>query len=132
MATSHAFSYPSAILIGWMPRSSNDNAEDNRAPAKTDNDHREHEHHQPSSSLIARLTSRRQRLQLTDDTSSPIPNLIILALTDLYQQLGDLVLDLHLTEDRRSVVGHGDIAIGGDEDLVQSSGSERGFDDVGD
>jgi hypothetical protein len=70
--------------------------------------------------------------KLTDNTSSPIPNLIILTLTDLYQQLGDLVLDLHLSEDRRSVVGHGDIAVGGDEDLVQSPGSEGGFDDVGD
>jgi hypothetical protein len=69
---------------------------------------------------------------LTDDTSSPIPNLIVLTLTDLYQQFGDLVLDLHLSEDRRSVVGHGDIAVRGDEDLVQSSWSEGGFDDVGD
>jgi hypothetical protein len=42
------------------------------------------------------------------------------------------VLDLHLSEDRRSVVGHGDIAVRGDEDLVQSSWSEGGFDDVGD
>jgi hypothetical protein len=70
--------------------------------------------------------------ELTDNTSSPIPNLIVLTLTDLYQQLGDLMLDLHLTEDRRSVVGHGDIAVGGDEDLVQSSWSEGGFDDVRD
>jgi hypothetical protein len=70
--------------------------------------------------------------ELTDDTSSPITNLIVLTLTDLYQQLGDLVLDLHLAEDRRSVVGHGDIAVGRDEDLVQSSWSEGGFDDVGD
>lgn len=34
-ATSQAFSYPSAIRIGWIPRSKRDSAEDRRAPART-------------------------------------------------------------------------------------------------
>ena len=35
-ATSHAFSYPSAIRMGCIPRSSNVRAEDSRAPARTE------------------------------------------------------------------------------------------------
>jgi hypothetical protein len=35
-------------------------------------------------------------------------------------------------QDGGAVVGHGDVSIGRNEDLVETTGSERGFDDVGD
>lgn len=40
------------------------------------------------------------------------------------------MFDLHLAQDGRSIVGNGDIAVGGDEDLVETAGAEGGFDDV--
>ncbi len=41
----------------------------------------------------------------TDDTSSSISNFLILAFGQLNQQLCDLVLDFHLTENRCAVIG---------------------------
>ena len=36
------------------------------------------------------------------------------------------MLDLHLSEDGRSIVGDGDVTVGGDEDLVESWMSRGG------
>jgi hypothetical protein len=110
--------------MGWIPRSNSDNAEDNKAPAKTE--------HESRGSISTRMSMSEAALRLTNDTSSTVPNLIILTLADFHQELGDLMFYFHLTKDGRSVVGHGDIAIRRDQDFVQTSRTKRGFDDVGD
>lgn len=43
-----------------------------------------------------------------------------------------MVTDVHLTQDGSAIISDGDIAIGGDEDLVEPTRAERGLDDVGD
>lgn len=42
-----------------------------------------------------------------------------------------MILDLHLSQDSRPIVGHGDIAVGRNQDLVEAAGSEGGLDDAG-
>lgn len=68
--------------------------------------------------------------QHTDNTRGAVADLVVLRLGHLDEQLGDLVLDLHLGEDGRAVVGDGDVAVGGDEDLVEPARAERRLDDV--
>lgn len=43
-----------------------------------------------------------------------------------------MVGDFHLLQDRRTIVRDCDVAVGGDEDLVEAAGTERALDDVGD
>lgn len=43
-----------------------------------------------------------------------------------------MVADLHLAHDGGAIVGDGDVAVGGDEDLVEAAGTEGGADDGGD
>jgi len=52
--------------------------------------------------------------------------------THLNKQLGNLVVNLHLAENGRAVIGNSDIAIGGDEDLVEAAGTEGRLDNVRD
>jgi hypothetical protein len=47
----------------------------------------------------------------TDNTGSSVSNLVVLALGELDEELCDLVLDLHLAEDRGTIVGDCDITI---------------------
>jgi len=110
--------------MGWIPRSNSDKAEDNKAPAKT-------EHERKGSINFHKIIESEAALRLTDDTSSTVADFIILALADLYQKLGNLVLYFHLTKNSRSVVGHGDITIRRDQDLVKPARTERRLDDVG-
>jgi len=56
----------------------------------------------------------------------------VLALAELHEELGDLVLDLHPAEDRRTVVRHCDVAVRGDEDLVEPSRAQTCPHDLGD
>lgn len=68
-----------------------------------------------------------ERRVRTNYTGSAIPDLIILALGQLYEQLGDLVLDLHLAEDSRTIIRNSDLAIRGDEDFIQPYGTSCEF-----
>jgi hypothetical protein len=43
-----------------------------------------------------------------------------------------VVADFHLGEDGSAIVGNCNVAVGRDEDLVQTAGPERGFNDRGD
>jgi hypothetical protein len=54
----------------------------------------------------------------TDHARSPVSRLRILALAQLDEKLGDLVLDLHAGENRGTVIGHRDVAVGRYQDLV--------------
>lgn len=57
---------------------------------------------------------------LTDNTSCTITNLVILALRQLHQKPRNLVLNLHLTQDSRSIVRDSDLTVGRDEDFVKT------------
>jgi hypothetical protein len=48
----------------------------------------------------------------TNDTGRAVSNLIVLRLADLHEQLGNLVLNLHLLQNRRAIVSDGDVAVG--------------------
>ena len=50
-----------------------------------------------------------------------IANLVVLRLRQLDHELCDLVLDLHAFQDGRAVVRDCDVAVGRDEDLVETS-----------
>lgn len=41
-----------------------------------------------------------------------------------------MVADLHLLQNRSSIVCYRDIAVGGDEDLVETTGTQRGLDNI--
>jgi hypothetical protein len=56
----------------------------------------------------------------TNDTGRAVSNLIVLRLADLHEQLGNLVLNLHLLQNRRAIVRDGDVAVGWDEDFVEA------------
>ena len=56
----------------------------------------------------------------TNDAGGSVANFLVLALGQLDQELCDLVLNLHLAENRCAVVGDCYFAIGGDEDLVEA------------
>lgn len=56
----------------------------------------------------------------TDNACSPVSNLIVLTLRQLYEQFGDWVFHLHLAQDRCTVICHCDLAIRRYEDLVKS------------
>jgi hypothetical protein len=56
----------------------------------------------------------------TNDASSTISNLIILTLAKLYEELGNLMLDLHLAKDSSTVICDCDIAVRRDEDFVKT------------
>lgn len=43
-----------------------------------------------------------------------------------------MVGNLHLLQDSSSIVSHGDVSVGRDEDLVEASWAERRLDNVGD
>lgn len=72
--------------------------------------------------------TKRKKPKRTNHTRRSIPNLVILTLTQLDEELGNLVLDLHLRHDGRAVVSDGDVAVGGDEDLVETCGGAGGED----
>lgn len=62
---------------------------------------------------------------LTYNTSCSIPDLIILRLRELDQELGNLMIHIHHLEDRGSIVGDGDVTISRHHELVQSLWSQR-------
>ena len=61
----------------------------------------------------------------TNNASCAVADLIVLAFGQLNHKLGDLVFDLHLAKDRRAIVGHGNVPVGRDQDLVQSARAKR-------
>lgn len=83
-AIEHAFSYPSAIRMGWIPRSRRVRAEDSSAPARTWLSQR--------MDFVQSLDTSTQRCsadksaaggcihRLTNNTSRPVPNLVVLRL----------------------------------------------------
>lgn len=60
-----------------------------------------------------------------DDAGGAVADLIVLGLGELDEQLGDVVGDFHLGEDGGAVICDGDVAVGGDEDLVQTARALR-------
>lgn len=56
----------------------------------------------------------------TNNAGRSVADFLVLALGQLDKQLCDLVLHLHLAENRCAVVGDCYFAIGGDEDLVEA------------
>ena len=56
----------------------------------------------------------------TDYTGGSITDLVVLRFGQLNEELCDLVLNLHLAEDRRAVVCDGDVSIGGDKNFVEA------------
>lgn len=67
-----------------------------------------------------------------DNTSGSVTNLVILRLGQLDQQLCYVIRDLHLLQDGGAIVGDCDIAVGGDENLVETARTEGSLDKVGD
>jgi len=55
------------------------------------------------------------------DAGGAVADLVVLRLGQLNQQLGNVVGHLHLLQDSSTIVGHGDVAVGGDEDLVEAA-----------
>lgn len=48
------------------------------------------------------------------------------------EESGNLMFDLHLAQDGGTIVRDGDVSVGGDEDLIQTTGAQRGADDLSD
>lgn len=84
--------------------------------------HRTHQQHQWYRHRSRRPGSWKPSL------SAHTPN----ALAHLNEELGDLVVNLHVGEDRGTIVRDVDVSVGGDEDLVKTSRAKRRLDDVGD
>lgn len=57
---------------------------------------------------------------LTDDTSCTVTDLIVLALRQLHQKLGNLVLNLHLTQNSCAIICDCNLSVWRNEDLVQT------------
>ena len=70
--------------------------------------------------------------QLTDHSSSSVSHFIILALGQLHQEFGYLVLDVHLAQNGRPVVGYCHLPIGANKHLVHAIGTEGSTQSVGD
>lgn len=124
----HALSKPSAILIGWMPRSRRDDADSRSAPARTARRARG-----GSQCVPPRRETKRRRGESggrTDNARRAVADLVVLRLGELDEELCDLVLDLHLAHDGGAVVGDGDVAVWRDHDLVEAARAERRLDDV--
>lgn len=64
------------------------------------------------------------------NTGGSVSDLVILRPTELDQKSCNLVLNLHLAHDGGSVVGDGNVSIRRNENLVQSSGTQGGLDDI--
>lgn len=56
----------------------------------------------------------------TDDACSPIANFVVLTSRELYEELRDLVLHLHLTQNSCTVICDGDFTIGGDKYFIKT------------
>jgi hypothetical protein len=65
-----------------------------------------------------------------NDACGSITDLVILRLRQLDQQLCDMVAHFHLLQDSSTIVCDCNIAIGGDENLVEATGAERALDEV--
>ena len=66
------------------------------------------------------------------DTGGAVTDLVVLRLGELHQQLGDVVRDLHFLQNGRAIVCYCDVAVRGDDDLVEAARPEGGLDDVRD
>ncbi len=75
--------------------------------------------------LLQQLTGENDRC------GRPVTDLFVLRLRDLHHHLRCGVLNIHLLQDRRSIVRNDDITHGIDEHLVHSLGAERGPDGIG-
>lgn len=64
------------------------------------------------------------------NTGGAVTDLVVLRLGELYQQLGDVVRDLHLLQNGCAIVCYCDVAVGGNEDLVEAARPKGGLDDV--
>lgn len=73
-----------------------------------------------------RLGLLEQRTGQHHDTGRSVTNLVVLALGQLDEQLCNLVLQLHIRHNRRTIVGHLDIAVRADQNLVETARTQRG------
>jgi hypothetical protein len=58
-----------------------------------------------------------------NDTSGTISNLVILRFGKLYQKFCNVVRDLHLRQDSGAIIGHGNVTVWRNQNLVQPSWS---------
>jgi len=56
----------------------------------------------------------------TDDTCSTIANLVILTSRELYEELRDLMVHLHLAQNSRTIICDGDFTIRRDEYFIKA------------
>ena len=56
----------------------------------------------------------------TDDACSAVSNFVILTSRELYEELRDLVIHLHLTQNGCTVICYGDFAIGRDKYFIKT------------
>ncbi len=66
----------------------------------------------------------------TDNAGGAIANLVVLALGELHQEFGNLVLNLHLVQNGGAVVGDGDFTIGRNQNLIEAFGAKRRLDNL--
>src|SRR5260370_15726235 len=92
-ATTHARSNPSAIRMGWIPRSRRASLCSRRAPASTNG-------------RVDDNVLLKEKMTLTNNSRCTIPDLIILTFGKLHKQFCDLVFDLHLPKNRGAVGFH--------------------------
>ena len=70
---------------------------------------------------MLRYGMEKEMIRLTTDSSSAITNFVVLTFAQLNQQFGYLVFYFHATEDCRSIVGHSDVSIRRNENLVKTA-----------
>src|SRR6266852_3821862 len=97
----HARSKPSAIRIGWMPRSSRASLCSSRAPARTG-----------ARMMWLEAIQGKLNARHTDDTCSTIANFVILTSRELYEELRDLMFHLHLAQNSCTIICDGNFTIG--------------------
>mmetsp|Transcript_25818 Transcript_25818/g.54923 ORF Transcript_25818/g.54923 Transcript_25818/m.54923 type:complete len:206 (-) Transcript_25818:238-855(-) len=66
------------------------------------------------------------------DACRAVADFVVLGGGQLHHKFGHLVIHVHALEDRRSVIGDGDVSVGGDEDFVHPLRTEGRAKDFGD
>lgn len=69
---------------------------------------------------ILETNSKSDSFQFTDNTSSAISDLVILRVRQLNQQLGNLMLNIHLLQYRSTVICNCDVTVGRYQQFVQT------------
>lgn len=77
------------------------------------------------------LSLLKQRASEHHDARGSVADFVILRLRELDEEAANLVLNVHLLEDRGAVVGDGHVAVRADEHLVHAAGTQRGAQNVG-